>query len=127
MARIEETVTTNPFGELVRKCVIETDPGERLRLGYSSGGELEELEIESLPGFRVEEDTRARKGQTPRFHLFEFPLAALEEVRQGKLPSSLTLLNANGEVLLHLINIATLLLESADAERVLVGEEGSRD
>ena len=43
---------------------------------------------------------------------------------QGKLPSSLTLWKANGEVLLHLINIATLLLESTDAERVLVGEEG---
>ena len=127
MVRIEETVTTNPFGESVRKRVFEIDPGERLRLGYSSGGELEELEIESLPGFRVEEDARARKGQTPRFHLFEFPLAALEEVMQGKLPSSLTLLTANGEVLLHLINISTLLLESADAERVLVGEEGSRD
>ena len=123
MGRIEETVTTNPFGETVRKRIIEIDPGERLRLGYSNGCEMEELEIKSLPGFRVEEDARASKGQTPRFHLFEFPLEALEEVMQGKLPNSLTLLYPNGEILLPLINVATLLLESADAERVLVGEE----
>ena len=123
MGRIEETVIANPFGETVRKRIIEIDPGERLRLGYSNGCEVEELEIESLPGFRVEEDARTRKGQTPRFHLFEFPIEALEEIMQGKLPNSLTLFYPNGELLLHLINIATLLLESADAGRILVGEE----
>ena len=57
MARIEETVTMNPYGEKVRKRIIEIDPGERLRLEYSNGCEVEGLEIEGLPGFRVEEDT----------------------------------------------------------------------
>ena len=127
MARIEETVITNPCGEEIRKRTIETDPGERLRLKYSNGCEVEELEIESLSGFRVEEDIRTPKGQASRFHLFKFPVEALEEVMQGKLPTSLIMLNTKGEILLHLANIAMLLLESADAERVLVGEEVPQD
>lgn len=127
MAEIEEEEITDIDGRVIKRRVLRADS---IRITQSDGTEEE---LKDLPGnFRAVEDPWTPAGQATRWELIKFPFGSFEArlswiPGRENLPSLITLLNENGEVLLNLGAIFAMLLRSAEVDGVLIGEEIPQD
>ena len=123
MASIEEEEITDVDGSVRKRRVVEADI---IRITHADG---KEEELKDLPAdFRAKEDPWTPQGEPIQWELLKFPFGSIEvklDILRGQwsMPSLITLLNENREILLNLGTISVLMLRSADAEIVLVGEE----
>ena len=116
MASIEKEEITGVDGRVIKRRVLRADS---IRITRPDGTKEE---LKDLPeNFRAAEDPWTLADRPTLWELFNFPFGSFN-LSQG-LPHIITFLNEHGETLLRLGAIAARLLESEDAEHILVGEE----
>ena len=127
MARIEEQQISDIDGRVIKRRIIQADI---IRITQPDGTEEE---LTDLPeDFGAAEDPWTLADQATRWELANFPFGSFEVKLsfipgRENLPRLITLLNENSEVLLNLGAISVMLLRSADADVVLIGEEILQD